>query len=130
MNKIQYRSVRRYKYQMMSVYQIDVETGGASWQTPFLSIFNGSLVIEKGYCWDGPSGPSIDTENFMRGSLVHDALYQLLRLHALDPAYRDYSDLLLWKICREDGMSAFRAWYVWKAVSWFGAKNARPTDGE
>ena len=39
----------------------------------------GQLTIKKGYAWDGPSGPAIDTKSAMRGSLIHDAGYQLLR---------------------------------------------------
>ena len=50
----------------------------------------------------------------MRGPLVHDALYQLMRLEELDyKTDRKYADQLLKKICRGDGMSAFRAWYVY-----------------
>ena len=40
---------------------------------------DGTLSIAVGYAYDGPSGPAIDTKNFMRGSLAHDALYQLMR---------------------------------------------------
>jgi hypothetical protein len=31
-----------------------------------------NLNILEEYCWDGASGPAIDTQNFMRGSLLHD----------------------------------------------------------
>lgn len=80
----------------------------------------GGLHISEGYAWDGPSGPTIDTENFMRGSLVHDALYQLMRAGHLDAqAVRPRADALLRDICRADGMSAFRAWYVYHGVRLF-----------
>ena len=49
---------------------------------------------------DGPSGPAIDTKNFMRASLVHDALYQLMRLGTLDKSRRQYADRLLQTIRR------------------------------
>ena len=65
----------------------------------------------------------------MRGSLVHDALYQLMRLEELDyKTDRKYADQLLKNICREDGMSAFRAWYVHRLVRAFGEGAAKPTD--
>jgi len=55
-----------------------------------------NIKIKKGYAWDGPSGPTIDTLNFMRGSLVHDALYQLMREDHLDSKnYREPADKLL-----------------------------------
>ncbi len=88
----------------------------------FISISSpGVLHIHNGYSWDGPSGPTIDTKNFMRGALVHDALYQLIRNGKIpkDP-WREYADDLLKKMCKEDGMSSLRAWYVWKSVRWFG----------
>ena len=43
----------------------------------------GLLTIKKGYAWDGPSAIAIDTLNFMRASLLHDALYQLMRTELL-----------------------------------------------
>lgn len=84
------------------------------------------LVIRRGYAWDGPSGPTIDTPNFMRGSLVHDVLYQLMREGQLDVEWRETADNVLHDICRQDGMGAFRAWYVWASVRMFGASHARP----
>lgn len=87
----------------------------------------GALTIKKGYAWDGPSGPTIDTKTFMRGSLVHDALYQLMRAGHLDyKLHRKLADRLLRRICLQDGMLAFRAWYVYKTVRIFGEKNAIP----
>jgi len=87
----------------------------------------GYLTIHKGYAWDGPSGPAIDTRNFMRGSLIHDALYQLMREKQLDKTiYRKKADRLLQKICGEDGMSSLRAWGVYQAVRSCGDPNADP----
>ncbi len=74
------------------------------------------LKVYKRYAWDGPSGPTFDTKTFMRGSLFHDALCQLIGEGLLDKKYRKYADQLLRKICLEDGMSKFRAWYVYMAV--------------
>ena len=43
----------------------------------------------------------------MRGALVHDALYQLMRLKQLDyEQYRDRADEVLRDLCKEDGMSS------------------------
>jgi hypothetical protein len=87
---------------------------------------NGRLFISEGYSWDGPSGPTIDTRNFMQGSLVHDALYQLIREQYLDFEYREYADELLKEICLEDNMSTIRAFFVYWAVRLFGASSAKP----
>lgn len=80
------------------------------------------IFIEKGYAWDGPSGPTFDTPDFMRGSLIHDVLYQMIREESLTDVYRPEADKVLYQICREDGMPLWRAWYVWMAVRWFGHK--------
>jgi hypothetical protein len=88
---------------------------------------DGKLEIDDGYAWDGPSGPTIDTKNFMRGSLVHDALYQLMREAGLDKAkWRRAADEELVRICREDGMTRLRAWWVLRAVRWFADPAASP----
>jgi hypothetical protein len=84
------------------------------------------LSLKAGYAWDGPSGPTFDTKTFMRGSLVHDALYGLLREGLLDKNYRLQADEILGRICRSDGMNLFRVWYVVKAVKRFAGAAADP----
>jgi len=84
---------------------------------------DGSLLINEGYAWDGASGPARDTNNIMRASLVHDALYQLGRAGKLNYSRRKAADQAFHRICLEDGMSRFRAWYVYRAVRMFAAKS-------
>ncbi len=132
MNNIKYRTLRKYKYQLMEDYAFNtgIHPGSIVGVTNFIDLFqDGTLQIYKGYAWDGPSGPTIDTKTFMRGSLVHDALYQLIREEKLPYSYKDYADRLLHDICVQDGMNKFRAWYVYWAVRLFGnaKKNAYHT---
>jgi len=86
----------------------------------------GFLSILRGYAWDGPSGPMPDTSDSMRGSLAHDALYQLMREGRLDARYRDVADKLLREICIEDGMGHPMAELVYQAVHIFGDPYADP----
>ena len=122
-----------YKYQLFEEYQteIPVKPDGdisSSGGYVFLSK-EGKVVIKKGYAWDGPSGPTIDTLNFMRGSLIHDALYQLMRENKLiKDIYRDQADRFLQQMCKDDGMSSIRAWLVYQGVSKFGESAADPTN--
>ena len=128
---IKYKS--GYKYQLAENYRVQIPIKGTTIrQGPIKLTVQGWLTIKKGYAWDGPSGPAIDTKNFMRGSLVHDALYQLMRHKRLSAIkYRDQADQLLRAMCQADGMSWLRAWWVYQAVRTFAAraateKNKRP----
>jgi hypothetical protein len=90
---------------------------------------DGALTVKAGYAWDGASGPAIDTPAFMRGSLVHDVLYQMMGERQLDPEkFRQPADAILRDICREDGMSAIRAWWVYRAVRFGGGGIAKAPD--
>jgi len=97
--------------------------------TPFISLTrSGLLTIKAGYAWNGASGPTIDSKCSMRGSLVHDALYQLMGIYPDLLKFRLYADELLFIICKQDGMSAVRAWLWKKAVNGFGEHAARTQD--
>ena len=109
-----------YKYQLAHNYEYKTKIRGQFIQNGYLTLDEkGILFINKGYAWDGPSGPTIDTLTFMRGALIHDALYQLIRSNKLPRVYRKEADLELFKICLEDGMNKFRAKYVYYAVRLF-----------
>ena len=118
-----------YKYQLKQSYEVLIDIRPpAAIQTEYIDLsVDGRLAIKKGYAWDGPSGPTIDTLDFMRGSLVHDALYQLMREELLDRAvHRDAADRLLQRLCIEDGMSKLRAAIVYQSVRKFGDPSADP----
>ena len=122
--KIKYK--KGYKYQLVEQYEVYInilpEKDIYSYYVHLFS--DGLLRITKGYAWDGASGPAIDTKTIMRGSLVHDALYQLMREGLLDQGYRRRADKELIRICREDGMSRLRAWWVFRAVDSFASSAA------
>lgn len=123
---ITYRS--GYKYQLVEEYAVGISIAPENnVHTDFIELdVQGKLVIKKGYAWDGPSGPTIDTLNFMRGALVHDALYQLMRNGLIDQEFRDEADEELKRICLEDGMSRLRAWLVHRGVRLGGGPAASP----
>jgi len=118
-----------FKYQLTEDYEIETGIKGYSARTPYLSLYStGRLIINQGYAWDGPSGPAIDTKNFMRGSLVHDALYQLMRMgkmgRKMGKRNREQADRLLQTMCIEDGMWRVRAFWIYKSLRWFGGPAA------
>jgi hypothetical protein len=120
-----------YKYQLKESYVVKIDIRPAQHiDTDYLTLtIDGTLTVKKGYAWDGPSGPTIDTLNFMRGSLVHDALYQLMRERRVDrDRYREPADRLLQAICKEDGMTSLRAWWVYEGVRFGGDPATDPAN--
>lgn len=118
-----------YKYQLFDDYLVRVGvTPDYNLKSSYIELdTTGLLTIKQGYAWDGPSGPTVDTSEFMRGSLVHDALYQLMRMGFLDyERHRKLADIELRKICREDGMTAASAWLVYQGVRFGGLDGAHP----
>lgn len=116
---VRYRRLNGYRYLLAETFTIRVEVFPRRIiEHPFLSLsLGGLLTIQRGYAWDGASGPALNTPSFVRGSLVHDALYQLLREELLDgPGVRATADAILRDLCRLDGMHPLRAWWVWLAV--------------
>ena len=122
---IKYR--KGYKYQLAEHYSRDTNIYGYAIETEFINLDkDGCLFIRRCYAWDGASGPTIDTDNSMEASLVHDALYQLMRMELLPQSYRDYADNLFKKICIAKGMWKIRAsaWHF--AVQKFAGVAASP----
>lgn len=117
--RLTYRS--GYKHQVYSAWQTITPIVGHSAKVPGYIMLDASglLSIESCYAWDGATG-AIDTANFMRGSLAHDALYQLMREGLLPLECRKAADDLLISLCKEDGMWPIRRAYVMAAVRAFG----------
>lgn len=121
---IKYREIHGYKYLLEELYVIDTGILGqhtSVYAERFVRLHkDGRMTISEGYAWDGPSGPTIDTPSFIRASLVHDALYQLIREGVLDVKHRKKADKLMRQICKEDGMPFWRRWYTYNSVRLFG----------
>lgn len=85
-----------YKYQLLEDYSI--ETGippKFPYEDKYLKITaDGTLTVKKLYAWDGATW-AFDTKSMMRPSLVHDALYQLMRMRIIDLIYRWIVDRIL-----------------------------------
>jgi hypothetical protein len=130
MNKACYKVLPRHKYILVKPYSYS--TGFNELENKikidYLTLEkNGLLKFEKGFTWDGPSGPSRDTLNIMRGSLIHDGIYRLIRYGGLKyKPYKVLADRLLRKICRRDRTFWFRVLYIYIGVRLFGRRSAKP----
>ncbi len=124
---ISYRS--DYKYQLAEAYQIKINIKPHSdITTQYIDLdTQGNLEVKIGYAWDGPSGPVKDTKENLRSSLIHDALYQLMRNEELYArTHRKAADQLFKDICKEDGVSKYWASIYYKALRKFGKPAASP----
>jgi hypothetical protein len=118
MKQISYR--KGYKYQLHDNYIIIIPIKGYEIKHDYFELEkNGQLTVMKGYAWDGPSGPAFDTKNFMRGSLVHDTLYQAIEEDFLPAEVKLPADKLLRDMCIEDGMNSLFAWTVYYSVRFY-----------
>ena len=126
MTSIFYRS--GYKYTLSSPFTVQTELRPReAIDSGWIALdIDGLLQIRPGYAWDGAT-MAIDTPDVMRASLVHDALYQLMRGDYLDHFYyRDMADKLLRALAIEDGMPHFRAEYIYQGVHLAGNPAADP----
>jgi hypothetical protein len=126
---IRYRS--DYKYQLAEGYEINISIRPkADIKTEFTDLDTaGKLTVKRGYAWDGPSGPVIDTQDNMRASLVHDALYQLMRNKQLNArTHRRAADRAFRDICKADGVSGRTANIWYKGLRRFGKPAASPAN--
>ena len=133
-NPIHYRDLPTWKYQLLEKWRVGTGILGWDITAPYelgksiplwLLYHDGLLIVNRGYAWDGPSGPTIDTKNFMRGSVVHDVLYQAIQLGLLPFSYRQKADKELDKLLKEDGMSWLRRKYVYRSLRLFGGGAAK-----
>ena len=90
-----------------------------------VSVSPTGLILQRGFEWDGASGPAIDTPNTVRASVVHDGLYRAIRVGILPPKARKIADKEMRKILKGDGMSFVRRWGWWIGVRVFGKSSCR-----
>jgi hypothetical protein len=114
LNGIEYRDLRRYRYQLASAYIVAL-----GWPVSFahrwFELRGGVLTVCKGYAWDG-STMAPDTDACRRASLVHDALCQAIGLWLLGPQWQQPADELYRSMCVDDGMTRVRAWLRYRAL--------------
>lgn len=85
---------------------------------------DGTLIVYKGYAWDGASGPTYDSKSSMRASLVHDVFCQMMRAEQLSyDLWQDKVNLLFEHHCIEDQMWPLRAKLWYRAVEFAEAGN-------
>ena len=78
MNVVRYRA--GFRFQLAEAFICHTPITEACPGNHFVGLaLDGTLTIAAGYAWDGASGPIAQGPEVIRASLVHDALYQLMR---------------------------------------------------
>jgi len=119
---MKYTKIRIYKNKLHEDMEFNTPIYDVHWVSEYFTLYeNGTLVVNKGYCWDGASPPSINTKPFVVASLPHDVLYQMIREGILNiEDHKDLADQYLRDLGREYGMSKLRTWWIYRAVKKFG----------
>ncbi len=114
-----------FKYQLRRKVKVKTKIKGYRVSGRFFYYLypDGTLIIQRGYAWDGPSGPTIDTPDSLPASLVHDVFYEMMRKGLLPRKLRKEVDYDFYKRLIKDGMHWARA-TVWQTAVRLGAKGA------
>ena len=104
-----------YKYQVAEEDCWMSNVTGLSAVGDFYKICESGLIIaRKGYAYDGPSGPTIDTKTFLRGALFHDIAFQATREGKIPrnkELFHAWNQMLI-DICDNAGMWKIRQKWV------------------
>ena len=126
---MKYRDIDQYKHQVMEdeTYHVPIYTYRAN-IPGFADLYpDGRLIIYAGYCWDGASGPTIDSKKTKSPSLVHDVLYQMIRMELIPPEFVKEADKTFFVMLKERGMWVKRARLWYRCVrTWFAHRSAKP----
>lgn len=133
MSAFEYTGPHGYKYQLLLEYdhyfltRVPEDLPNIGQANEYIYLHNSAGVsgirLTRGYAWDGAT-MATDSKKFMRASLVHDALYQLMQTGHLSWAFKPMADREMRAIAIQDGFPRWRAWGRYTAVKWFGGKYA------
>lgn len=115
-----------FRYQLAKdfVIQIPIKLNHGIYDEYHTINRDGLLTLKRGFAWDGPSGPTINTKNSQIPAAVHDALYRMIRNDALPYSMKEVADQIFYEMLMHFGMSKFRAWIWWLGVHLFGKCSA------
>ena len=115
----------KYKFKVEENFSIELPFKIPDFVHPYASLKDGVLSVKRGYAWDGASGPIINTRDTLVASLVHDVLYQAMRLNLIKSSKenRQIADKNFFEILKMNGVNSIRrkVWYF--AVRLFGKKS-------
>lgn len=109
------------KYRLDSQYKATTRVEGFSVETAACTLEpTGRLILKRGFTWNGPSGPAVDTPRTMIPSAIHDCLYGLIEAGDLPNDARKDSDKTYREALRNWGVSGLRRGLHFRGVRLFG----------
>ncbi|MHB9070468.1 MAG: hypothetical protein ACYC54_08860 [Sedimentisphaerales bacterium] len=123
---------KNYNYELAETISIQTGILGCNVEIPkFVRLTpDGILTVFAGYAWDGASGIP-DSKITRTASLIHDALYQLIREGLLSrEKYRIVADNIFRDICIARGGNKTIAGIYWQGLRWFGEKATYPVKND
>lgn len=113
---LKYKSGYRYKLEEMYLQTLPFDVFDASVRG-WVVIVDHRLAVSNGYAWDGAStGLPWTPKKWLRPSLVHDALYQLIRESQLPMTFRRDADDVFYRLLRENRVNIVLATVAYWAV--------------
>ena len=117
----------KYKFKVEENFSIELPFKIPDFEHQYASLKDGILSVKRGYAWDGASGPIINTQDTLVASLVHDVLYQAMRLNLIKSSEENkrIADKNFFEILKMHGVNSIRrkVWYF--AVRLFGKKSTK-----
>lgn len=106
---------------LLADYVYTTSVMGYNIETQYIRLTQfGTITIRKGFEWDFATG-AIDDPAMVAGSVVHDALYWLIRKNLLGRQHRKTADKDFKRILKAGGVGRFRRNYCYLAVRLGGA---------
>jgi len=109
-DRYRYKLLRRFEYHL-GILKF------AEYSGRFLEYKKGWLILKPGYCWDGASGPTINTKSLILPSLIHDACYQLIRERYFSKLLRRKVDEKFKKLYLEEAKGILKPLF-WLRAHW------------
>lgn len=118
---MRYKSGYRYKLDEAYLYRLPFSVPNATVRDGWVVVINNQLAIANGYAWDGAStGLPWTPKKWLRPSLLHDALYQLIREGLLHMDFRKDADEVFFRLLRENRVNIAVATVAYWAVRLLG----------
>lgn len=121
---MRYRKLYNYKYQLRETFTGITRIPGLA-VTEYIVLENNILTLKNGYAWNGVSYMP-DTKPLIIASLIHDAIYQLIRLKMVSYDYRKVADKHFRETAIASGMNKGLANTLYRGLRMFGARAAQP----